>query len=171
MSQLKLGTVPTGNEGRDAVHVAILPAKAGENLLPGKHVRIDANGLAVGDGESIGIVDPFGESVSIGKWFWLCIYPNSITGLRHHWSTPSLDHTNEIEWITTFAAKWKYSFTEFMNAAREFITHGTYLDDKWEQLEIPDEDWDIFWTYFRTVTGLSLENKEKGFVTCCAENQ
>jgi len=92
----ELGTIPKGDEGRDAVHVAIVPVQADEYLPAGVPVRLNAKSRAercrVED--AIGVVDPFRpqseRDVLSGSWFWLCLYPKTITGLRHVWEHPCL---------------------------------------------------------------------------------
>lgn len=90
----KLGTTPNGDEGRDAVHIAIVPCRAGQVLDGGTPVRLNNEGLAVQcrPGEAVGVVDPFIPDipgVEKGDWFWLCLYPKTITGLRHAWEHPA----------------------------------------------------------------------------------
>lgn len=88
-----LGRPITGPAGRDAVHVAVAPMTAGHVLWPGNDVGLGADGrvyLARDGVEPIGIVDPFlREQVQEGQRFWLCLYPNTITGLRHVWTHPA----------------------------------------------------------------------------------
>ena len=77
---------------RDAVHVAIAPACAGDFLYPAEHVRLE-HGLAqkCGLDQSIGIVDPFLPKVAYpGERFYIWMKPNTVTGLRHHWDHPAL---------------------------------------------------------------------------------
>lgn len=94
-NEAKLGTIPTGNEGRDAVHVAIVPARAAEILLLGSPVRLNAENKAeaCSPNEAIGIADPFRphltRKIAAGSWFWMCLYPKTITGLRHVWDHPA----------------------------------------------------------------------------------
>lgn len=84
-----LGTVIDATAGRDAVHLAVEPAVAGEKLYPGSHVRL-AGGRAVTGGETFGIVDPFLKGpVYEGQHFWLVVYPRTITSLRHVWEHPA----------------------------------------------------------------------------------
>jgi hypothetical protein len=72
--------------GRDAVHVAIAPTTARQRLLPGQHVDRDG-GTA---GEPVGVVDPFlRDPVEAGQRFYLCLYPNTVTSLRHEWDHPA----------------------------------------------------------------------------------
>lgn len=92
-NEAKLGTIPSGEEGRDAVHVAILPVRAREALIGGTPVKMDAENQAVSCKveDAIGVVDPFIKQgqLGAGSWFWLCLYPKTITGLRHVWEHPS----------------------------------------------------------------------------------
>lgn len=97
-----LGTIITADEGRDAIHVAVFPAKAAENLRPGDHVGFDTDGNAEwnapGDDSAIGIVDPFiTGKISKGQWFWLLVYPRQITSLRHVWEHPSFPSTGPVK--------------------------------------------------------------------------
>lgn len=80
---------------RDAVHVAVAAVTAIVAVRPGAHV-----GLAASDrsdvvspyvADTIGIVDPFlGGDVPRGQVFWLCLYPGSVTSLRHVYDHPAL---------------------------------------------------------------------------------
>lgn len=91
MSDNKLGQPPTEDKGRDAVHIAIISIKAGCNLTRGENVIVDENGDAIpaNDKKPCGIVDPFGPfAMKEGEWFWLCLYPQSITSLQHVWQHP-----------------------------------------------------------------------------------
>lgn len=88
-----LGTIIDHTQKRDAIHLAVIPVVAGQNLLSGQHIlliddakhgRVAVIGL---EGETtLGIVDPFlMEPVAKGETFWLVIYPRQITSLRHVW--------------------------------------------------------------------------------------
>lgn len=74
MSELGIGKLIYSEQGRDAIHVAIVPMLAVRELQPGQHL---ANG----------IVDPFlKEPVKPGERYWLFLYPNTVTTLRHVWA-------------------------------------------------------------------------------------
>lgn len=81
--------IDTNDARRDAIHVAVAPVEAAEDLLPGQHVGLVA-GRASAEAESIGVVDPFLTSpVLKGQRFWLFLYPNTVTSLRHVWTHPA----------------------------------------------------------------------------------
>lgn len=90
--------IPQGvNPGRDAVHIAVLPAKASGGHQPGEHVAVDPRGFAHSWAErmpcTIGIVDPFlprDVTLKEGDQFYVYLYPSSISGLRHVWTLPGL---------------------------------------------------------------------------------
>lgn len=86
-----LGTIIGPGEKRDAIHLAVIPVIAGQDLLPGQDVGVSGC-MAITACEKIGIVDPFlTKLVSKGQYFWLVIYPRKITSLRHVWSHPAFD--------------------------------------------------------------------------------
>jgi hypothetical protein len=90
----RLGSLITdGDRRRDAVHVAVAPVTAAGRLVPGQHVGFihAGNTEIVGASTSpIGIVDPFlCEDVQQGQRFWLFMYPNTVTSLRHVWTHPA----------------------------------------------------------------------------------
>lgn len=85
-----LGKLAGEHEGRDAIHVAVAPAVAAETLTPGQHIGLHDDGRAGPGVPPIGIVDPFLTSaVEEGQRFWLLLYPNTITSLRHVWTHPA----------------------------------------------------------------------------------
>ena len=90
-----LGQILNGTEKRDAVHIAIVPVKAGYNLEPGEKIGIDREGEAVASGvKLIGVVDPLLKSGPVmDQWFYMWMMPDQISGLRHEWSHPDLPDT------------------------------------------------------------------------------
>ncbi len=98
MNEVKLGQLVEGDAHRDAVHVAVAPCVAGEWLEPGDRVFLGvANGRAYllttaypHTGVGVGIVDPFlSAGIKEGERFWLCLYPGTVTSLRHVWTHPA----------------------------------------------------------------------------------
>jgi hypothetical protein len=84
-----IGELVEGDARRDAIHVAVAPVEAAEDLLPGQHVGL-VSGLASSASAPIGVVDPFLKApVLKGQRFWLFLYPNTVTSLRHVWTHPA----------------------------------------------------------------------------------
>jgi len=86
-----LGTIINPSEKRDAIHLAVEPVIAGENMYPGDHIKL-VGGVAMktGPNTGLGIVDPFLTlPVAKGERFWLVVYPRQITSLRHVWAHPA----------------------------------------------------------------------------------
>lgn len=90
-----LGMVHFKPEARDAIHLAVEPVEAGEELKPGEDIGIGDDGKAYGSDmanhgfKRVGIVDPFlPRNVQPGERFWLVVYPRMISSLRHVWDHP-----------------------------------------------------------------------------------
>jgi hypothetical protein len=171
MSDTKLGSIITDdNVKRDAIHVAIAPVVAAERLQSGEHIGLLPNGTAsakVDDYQLIGIVDPFlKQSVKKGEKFYICLYQQTIKGMRHHWSHPSFkdedekvsidDETSSEElssrgWISKYAAGLGLDYDEIMSAAELFLSHDEYLNHgpRFESQWVPEE----FWDHYEKITG------------------
>ena len=91
MVDLKIGELISGAAGRDAIHVAVAPIVADGQLQPGDHVGLTTDGRASRLIKPfIGAVDPFLKTwVAPGEKFWLFLYPNTVTSLRHQWTHPA----------------------------------------------------------------------------------
>jgi hypothetical protein len=86
-----IGKILNGTERRDAIHVAIVPVRAGYNLEPGQKIGIDSDGEASPTVKKIGVVDPMLESgPNRGDWFYMWMFPDEVKDLRHEWSHPAL---------------------------------------------------------------------------------
>lgn len=127
MSELKLGQIITTPQNRDAIHVAVAPVTAYENLFPGQHVGLVEGGCthATLGSKPIGVVDPYLRySVLKGEMFWLFLYPQTVTGLRHDWSHPafveSVDGKADAEkWVQAFCESHGFDFSTIKEDARK----------------------------------------------------
>lgn len=100
-----LGRLALDSDARDAVHIAVIPCEAGEEMKPGDPVCIRTDGkgykwnLGGSSGLPVGVVDPFlgtaypsrysanlTDRVQAGARFWLLLIPGTITSLRHEWT-------------------------------------------------------------------------------------
>ena len=118
--EIKLGKAPVPGEGRDAVHVAIIPAVAGEDLKPGARVgrRLGGDRFFEKVPRIDGIVDPFlSGPVNQGYMFWLCLFPGTVTGMRHCWSHPHFKEESlaadapsaeSVEWLRANEQEYGY---------------------------------------------------------------
>jgi hypothetical protein len=176
MNDVTLGQKITGSAFRDAIHIALAPVEAGENLSPSTHVGLGPDGKAYKmNSETIGIVDPFLKSyVMKGEKFWLCLYQKTVTGMRHSWSHPAfsdepiagatLEDSAKIrsrEWIQWMCHDKSIGYEELMLAAHEWVDHGEYWCEggRFESESLPEE----FWTHFAVLTGKSGSGH---FFTC-----
>lgn len=95
--------------GRDAIHLAVEPVIAKENLAPGQHIGLIDGKASYKAEKKLGIVDPFGGIVLEGQRFWLIVYPRQITSLRHVWSHPDFEE-EKIEVKQDLADKMKSEY-------------------------------------------------------------
>ncbi len=167
-TQFSIGKLHAEHYERDAIHFAVMPVMAGEGLKPGQHIGFTDGGYQVTAApaapyKTIGIVDPFlPKPVKKGERFWMVLYPNTITGLKHVWSHPAI--SNDGRGVGTESEKWLRDFAECgrcrlprddaMIAGTHCEGHkgyGDYLIEggKWEGQGTPEE----FWSHFSNVTG------------------
>lgn len=192
-NEAKLGTIPKGDEGRDAVHVAIVPVTAAEALLSGSPVKINSENRAEAckAKDAIGVADPFraqnNGAIAKGSWFWLCLYPKTITGLRHVWEHPWFDvvqkQKESEKWLRDFIASADcpdydtviaaalgehVEGVEGYNATAYVVSRygtGTYLHFHGRDAHsaIPPE----FWDHVENVTGKKCPVRANGFSCSC----
>ena len=139
----QLGKLIEGEAFRDAIHIAIAPVVATTRLTPGQAIGFTepGNPEKVGPVENpIGIVDPYMDGpVFINERFWMFLYPQTITSLRHHWTHPAfgreaapVDKSASEKWMREFAAghydpyddDHEYTMEDVLDAATEFINGG-----------------------------------------------
>lgn len=185
--QTRLGQLIEGDAGRDAVHIAVAPVTAAEKLSPSEDVGLLADGLRAGRTPlKNGIVDPFLRSdVQPGQRFWLFLYPNTITGLRHEWTHPAFGdreitaadrtiaqqvvaHLNGDEiWLREYADEYGLSLRALIASAGAWVADGEYHR---LSFDLPDRgytDNDEFWRRYERYTGRAVEpDKRENFFSC-----
>jgi len=117
MEKLGLGQLIHGEQCRDAIHIAVAPVTAAEDLKPGVHIGFVKGSTTQVEAATnpIGIVDPYlTTGVQKGQSFWMFLYPNTITSLRHDWTHPSFKPTTAMaardlsyseQWLRNYAAR------------------------------------------------------------------
>lgn len=175
--------LPDDAGGRDAVHVAVISAIAGHDLMPGADVGFDSvegpgEHMAMVVSRPIGLVDPFIKgTVKRGQRFWLYLYPRTITGLSHRWTHPAFpDDAGTVygtpgqqlaskKWITEWADQYGVTFTDMVEAATLFLKTGDYFckGGTFEGEQIPPQ----FWDHYQVVTGTLVNSDDRNhFFTC-----
>jgi hypothetical protein len=162
---LRLGEILAGEQHRDAIHIAIAPVVATARLSPGQHIGFVEAGNTEKVGVShdpIGIVDPFlQQPVHPEQRFWMFLYPNTITSLRHDWTHPAFAVNSE-EWLRSLASQLGLELDEVVEAAKKFIEHGEHTYENTESYkDIDYAKWPEFWNHIRAVTGLEVHEGDR----------
>jgi hypothetical protein len=179
---VKLGKlIEDGDQLRDAVHVAVFPATAGEDLDPGDRVGLRADGRVAREGKRLGIVDPYLEAgIKVNQRFWVFLFPQTITSLRHEWTHPEFPDTQAIPattqgeavgWVTALAGDLGYTYEKFMTIAKEYAEWDEYVMDNSEAYkDIPGDKWRQFWNHYEAITGEKVKDtvKEWGCPFTCS---
>lgn len=172
---LGIGKIITTPQGRDAIHVAVMPAEAADHLEPGAFVGFNGDGKMTELRKPyLGVVDPFlNENVKPGERFWLFLIPGSISTLRHVWTHRDIPDSEasaakDIEArgrLDEFAKELNVSREEMFEAI-ENCRHGgdPLYSHSYEGMGV----YDGFWRDYETVTGKPDPNKEGRyyFFTC-----
>lgn len=177
-----LGKKPDENAQRDAVHIAIIPVMAGEPLTRGRCVdlRFDGGGkLAAfgpnGERPAVGIVDPFYmQLIQPGERFWLLMFPDTVTNLRHDWTHPVFEKAQRSElthatiedaqkYLRFVAEEAGLSYNALLRYAKVYLQDGEHLTLR---EDIPEcltsrEGLQKFWDAFEIVTRIGAP---KGFI-------
>lgn len=178
-TQDKIGKVlPQADSAeRDAIHIAVLPVWTNEEMergefvhfVPGKIDRVTARGT----GDAVGIIDPFLHTLHVpaNTRVWLFLQPNTVTGMRHHWSHPIVDAQGAVKqvlkrlnktpdseaWLRHFCGRYDidyYTLLEQAQMHRGEICAGTDLD--YNRFD-PDE----LWGHIEEVTGRVFDKQHR----------
>lgn len=181
---LTLGTIlPDDHQGRDAIHIAVISAKANEWLEPGQQVVIcDDVAYPETRESSIGIVDPFlPETVTTGQRFWVLLHPRTITSLRHVWSHPALPDEPSVQPITpdaresalgairAVAQDLGVSVERMMEGADEWLQSGGSHKGYMHFGNDLSYNWNMpaFWDAYALLTGKHVpEDMRQSFFSC-----
>ena len=177
LTQQLIGTILTESAQRDAIHIAVAPMVAKCKVFPGQDVGLHP--VTDTNTPHVGIVDPFlKEPVFPGQRYFIFLYPNTITGLRHEWTHPAFTSaatepepakaTSET-WMREFAEHFSMDVAGVLAAGRDYVEGGEYHTLRFD---IPDEAYtqaEAFWQHFEVLTGTKgpSDRKETPFTCWC----
>lgn len=194
MENVKLGKIIDENEHRDAIHIAIAPVIATEKLWPGQHIGfVDkdcerVSGVYSVEINHIGIVDPFLKTyVFPSQWFFMLLYPQTITSLRHEWTHPAFepvqdtDNAASLQWMKNFATKHhyypnyytkgeepvNYTAEEIINHATDFLETGKRHVQQGSESLRDDTDSVEFWQHYEAITNIGPGDTARTTVPFC----
>lgn len=180
---IELGKLIEGEAERDAVHVAIIPLVAVSNMSPGEHFKLltgsQTEAIPVSEyaNDAIGIVDPFlKDYVKKGKKFWGFLFPNTVTGMRHHWEHPAFGpppkYSESELWLRQFAERWCFNFDQLIEAGvgPADVKGDRYVVACGRDCSRYDlgEDYELFWEHLEKYMGkkFSKSHREKMGWSC-----
>ena len=179
----ELITEPGEQNQRDAIHIAIVPIKARNNLQPGQRVGVTPDGEWAGTpgglfSEAVGIVDPYMEQrVLGGQTFWLCLFQGSVHTLRHEWTHPCFPGTvsdkprisgeqmmaeQRVRAFVAQECSWR-TYEEFLDEAKDAVSmgHGIQMGNN-ESVNTYDE----LLQDIGILTGIDVSDKEGPWFRC-----
>ena len=174
-----IGKLLDATAQRDAIHIAVYPAEASDYLRAGEHVGLAENKASKTAKQKIGVVDPFlMDVVKPGQIFFVFLYPNTITGLRHVWTHPVLDSKEVTDraasekWLREFAKEYfsgydersvEEAYAELLSSAREgdFCFNG---QPDWLYSEGAPEKQEL-WGHLETILGRQFSYGHKAGAT------
>lgn len=191
-TQFRLGKPIEGAADRDAIHIAVVPVTLVQTRKYDRFERGQILKLIVGTTDQAqsmpnegyekhgygsqgdGVLDPFMQgSIEAGQRVWMFLYPNTVQGMRHHWTHPRFDapetFTESETWLRRFADRWGMDYDRMISEAQsregDILAVGRDLHGAYE-LDPGDEI--TFWSDLETLTGkrFDQEHRESICWTC-----
>ena len=141
MQYTDLKYAPEHGQKRDAIHIAVLPARAAITLYPGQRVKVilDDNEYKAEPSveNNVGIVNPFvSGAIQEGDLVWILLEPGSVEDMTHHWVHPSIPEiptgTNASEmsshevFMRHFADQVGLSYELALEVGDDYVDYGNY---------------------------------------------
>lgn len=175
----KLGVLLDETAQRDAIHIAVAPVVAAQILAAGEHIGLmpdsqEEVAQARKGIRPIGIVDPFlAGYVNVGQRFYMFLYPQTITSLRHHWTHPAFSPSPVREmstseaWLRAFAEEIDLSYWTLLDACKAKLEDGRYYI--FHGHDTPDACYGKLtemWMHYEVITGTKVDDKTEGVFSC-----
>lgn len=184
--EIKLGQlIDDERQQRDAIHIAVAPVDSiDDKLEPGQAIGLvkgSKSTVTANTPNLIGIVDPFlKEPVRKYERFFMFLFPNTVTGMRHHWEHPAFENKDESEaWLRDFirnadcpdfdtviaAATGQHVDRNEYYSGPAYENDGEYLFFRGRDAhgEIPPE----FWDHVEIYTGIRCPERPSRFSCSC----
>ena len=136
-------------------------------MVPAQHVGfVDGSEEVVSANakNKIGIVDPYIERqrVNPGDKFYLCLYPGTVTGLRHQYSHPAFkdsgsDKDAAEKWLMDFASKYYIDYDALVDGASSGAG-GCFGDDDGPSAFSNSYE---FWDHLEALTGKTFSETHR----------
>lgn len=167
MSDVKLGEILTGTAERDAIHIAVAPVVADQVLAAGQHIGFVAEGDTERAGivsQPIGIVDPFLRGyVARGDRFYMFLYPQTITSLRHEWTHPAFQAIEDSHArasararLENIAGRLGVSYDELVSSSTYYWGQGSVCFGNDIEYGVDEDETKTFWHDMGTVLGRAV---------------
>lgn len=176
-----IGTFLEHDRERDAVHIAIIPVVAGEQLQPGQKVAM-VDGKAMKSGHDVvGVVSPYlFRPAEPGERVWLFLWPQTITNMRHRWASPAFPEQGDpappeqigesTRWLYKFADDHGANYDDLVQGAASgagctFIGHDQHGPLGNGEIDVDPVE---FWRHVEVVTGcrFSRAHREGTYFGC-----
>lgn len=188
-TQSKIGSILT-DATKDAIHIAVLPVRAHRALTAGQHIGVEIIGgeHVSRDEFPLGVVDPFVGRVAQGDRFFLFLYPNTVSAMRHEWEHPGVPSVDRPLMTVEASEKWLREFAEshdcpsYEGLLKAALGEDLEMEDEFgyysyendgEHLvfygldahgEIPPE----FWDHVEVVTGKRIPSTKRATYFSCS---
>lgn len=154
---------------RDAIHVAVVSLRSSADMNPGQAVTWHEKGISVKPCSitdvEIGIVNPFVRG-GVGRFenVWIMLFPNSVTGMTHHWSHPDFDEIDlDLDFAKSIVKKTAAALGLYDCESQDTFDYLIELASSYcerpngcwphDDYELSSESWENFWKAYSVVTG------------------
>lgn len=181
-----LGCPPEIEGDRDAIHIAVIAMPVNNRYAPGERVGVTRSGELSKHPPFVGVIDPFlTDMVNPGDRVWLCLFPNTITGLRHRWTHPAFPFVVEKvkekyddaqkeaskRYLQQFAEDADIAYPELLRILEDFLDTGN-LHVQYDETNLRDhfydKDADEFWLHVAVVLEDDRALSEEGSPFTCS---